>query len=294
MGQPRVGIVVLTYNGLRDTVECLESLRRLAYPSYEVLVVDNVSTDGTAAVLRKDFPEAAIISVPPPNRGFAPGMNAGLREALRRGYDYIFAINNDTTIDPACLAELVAVMERHPEAGCVSPTVYYDGDPGTMWQAGQREPFRRFWIDFSTRQRGQDSEYQVDIITGTALLLRPAALRSAGLFAEDYYMYYEDFDLCLRFKRCGYQVWCAPRARLWHKISATYGGSKNPVISFYKARNIILLLRRFYPWYLVTLLPFYGAMIAANFVRAAFVRRRLETFWALLRGFGYHFRHNHR
>src|SRR5271154_4715210 len=116
---PFIWIVVLNWNGLSDTLACLESLRHLNYANRRVLVVDNGSTDGSVAGLRR-APEVEVIEAGR-KLGYARGNNLGIRYALERGADFILVLNNDTTVDPMLLDELIAAAERNPGVGCFGP-----------------------------------------------------------------------------------------------------------------------------------------------------------------------------
>ena|ERR1700681_3309672 len=134
---PSVWIVVLNWNGLSDTLACLESLQRLHYPERRIVVVDNCSTDGSVDGLRRAAaPPTIDIIEAGTNLGYAGGNNLGIRYALDRGADFILVLNNDTTADPMLVNELVAAADRHPEAGCFGPWIFYMHDPERLWFAG--------------------------------------------------------------------------------------------------------------------------------------------------------------
>ena len=121
---PRVGIIILNWNGKADTVECLHSLRKIDYPNYQVIVVDNGSTDDSVQTFRDQFPEIIVLPQTE-NLGFAEGSNCGIEYALAAGCDYVLLLNNDTVVAPDFLTELIAVGEHYPEIGMLSPVMYY-------------------------------------------------------------------------------------------------------------------------------------------------------------------------
>ena len=102
MSAPKVGIVTVSYNGVADTVECLQSLRALTYPNYFTVLVDNASRDSSAEIVRAQFPDVTVI-VNPQNTGFTGGNQTGVRVAIQRGADFLFLLNPDTTVAPDLL-----------------------------------------------------------------------------------------------------------------------------------------------------------------------------------------------
>ncbi len=244
---PRVAIIVLTYNGVEDTLACLASLARLDYPRERlgVIVVDNGSADGTPARVRAAFPEATVIENGA-NLGFAAGNNVGLRHALAHGYDYALLLNNDTEAAPDFLRLLVAEAEADPRVGAAGPMIYYHADPTLIWSAGGRIDWRRGLSAMDgtgERDRGQyAAPRQVDFVTGCALLIRRAALERAGLLDERFFMYYEETEWSVRVARAGFRIVHVPAAKLWHKIPLDARFDKE-YLAYYMTRNRLLFLR---------------------------------------------------
>jgi len=220
---PHVYIVILNWNGKEDTLECLRSVQAVDYPRYQILVVDNASSDGSAEAIRAAFPGVALI-VNESNLGFAAGNNVGIEHALEEGADYIFLLNNDTTVDRMVLVELVKTCEADPTVGLASPKVYYYDLPNTIFYAGAR----RYWlplfpdpIGIGEEDRGQhDAVREVDYVWGQAMFIKRRVIEDIGLFDPGFFMYYEDCDYCLRAAEVGYKIIYVPLARIWHKIGA--------------------------------------------------------------------------
>ncbi len=243
---PRVAIIVLTYNGVEDTLACLASLERLDYPRehYCIVVVDNASQDGTPAAVREACSRAVVIENGA-NLGFAAGNNVGLRYALAQGFDYALLLNNDTEAAPNLLSALVAAAESDPRAGAVGPIIHYHAAPTRVWSAGG-------WIDWEqgiSRMEGEVEDQgqftatrEVDFVTGCAMLLRRAALERAGLLDERFFMYFEETEWCVRARRAGFRILFAPQAKLWHKIPLNARFDKE-YLAYYMTRNRLLFLR---------------------------------------------------
>ena len=241
--QPPASIIIPNWNGVHHLPTCLDSLRRQSYPDFEVIVVDNGSTDGSLELLARDYPEVKVVALPE-NRGFAGGVNAGIREA--RG-EIVAVFNNDAEADPCWLGELAGALARHPEAGMATPKVllfdrrevinttgdFYgvDGVPGNrgVWQ----------------RDEGQfnDEEY-VFGAAGVAAAYRRAMLDEVGLLDEGLISYCEDVDLAWRAQLAGWKCVYVPKAVVYHKLSATGGGK---IASYYCGRNFIYVMAKNYP-----------------------------------------------
>ena len=121
--QPCVYIVVLNWNGWRDTLECMRSLDSMEYRNWHAVIVDNGSTDDSAKRLREAYPTVPVIENGK-NLGFAAGNNVGIRIARKEGADYVFVLNNDVTVFPDTLSQLVGFAEKHPEAALMSPKIH--------------------------------------------------------------------------------------------------------------------------------------------------------------------------
>lgn len=233
----RVCIIVLNWNGWRDTLACIASLQQLDYPDATIQVVDNGSTDGSVARIREVFPSLDILENGA-NLGFGGGCNTGIQHALSHGAEFIWLINSDATVDPGALTALVRVADGNPELGCVG-SVAYEADDTTrvqFWGGGRVN----LWLGRSLHCIAAG---KIDFISGASLLLRRAALEQVGLFDERrFFMYWEDTDLGFRLRKAGWKLAVAQESRIWHKQSASLGlGS--PLLDEYATRSCIRFLR---------------------------------------------------
>ena len=228
---PRIAIVILNWNGLEDTIECLESLRTITYPNYEVLVVDNGSEGNDVEVLRGKYGSYVHIIENGSNLGFAGGTNVGIRHALKLGSDYVLALNNDITVDRQFLNELVDVAEKQEGIGAVGPKFYdyYNPTkvqvPSMYWSVG-------------------DKPKEMGAIVGIAFLVKREVFEKVGLLDETFYpAYCEDRDFFGRLKENGYMIMCVPSSVVYHKLGASTKG--DPDLRLYlMAKYRFLLLRR--------------------------------------------------
>lgn len=243
---PKVILIIVCYNGIVDTLECLESLSCLTYPAVETVVVDNASDDGTAQTVRERFPVVHVLETGD-NLGYAGGNNFGVRYALDTlGADYTFLLNNDTTVEPDLLEPMVAYSEAERDAGIVGPLMCYYDTPETVWASGGKMSGR---ADSVLLDHGRavadipDQPREQDFVVGCGMLVRRDVWNAIGFFDERFFLYYEDSDLCFRARRAGYQSVIIPRARLYHKVSRSTGTDSVQTL-YYMRRNALLFLQK--------------------------------------------------
>lgn len=290
---PRVHIILLNWNGWRDSLACLESLHALTYPNWTVTVVDNASTDDSVAYIRSRFPEMDLLESNR-NLGFAEGNNLGIRRALASGADYVWLLNNDTIVAPACLEPLIEAAEQQPAVGVVVPKIYYADPPRLIWYAGATyRPYFGQSIMSGFRELDDGTRYEaiteVPFVTGCALLAKRRVWEQVGLLDPDYFFGVEDLDFSLRAREAGWKCLLAPRSHIWHKVSASSGGSQSPLNAYFYARNRLLLMRRHGRWWhWPTFLAQFAASQLWHLGRAVWRRKSLkpaEAVWLAVSDF---------
>lgn len=238
---PLVYIVILNFNGYQDTVECLSSLKKLDYPNYRIILVDNASTDDSTNLLAGDFPDLTLIRNTA-NLGFAGGNNAGIKYAMEQGADYVFLLNNDTIIDSAAVIELVRAGEADTKSGILGSVIYYYTRPDRIW-------FASGWINWFTGRTGHyrqvldEKPYDTDFIAGCALMIKRNVIKDIGLLDEDFFLYFEDTDLCRRAVDKGHKLKVVPASLVWHKVSSSIG-IQSPLWQYYVSRNLLLFMSK--------------------------------------------------
>jgi GT2 family glycosyltransferase len=217
---PLVYIVVLNWNGWRDTLVCLRSLEALDYDNWRVVVVDNASTDDSIARIQENFPTVEPLSTDL-NLGFSGGNNVGIRFSLSHDAEYVWLLNNDTTVDPNALRAMVAKAVADPNIGAVGCAIYYASDPARLqvWGGGRVN----FWLGRSRGFLRPESDSKLEFLSGASLLLRRAAVESIGLLDEEFFFYWEDTDYSFRLRKAEWELAVAGDSKVWHKESASVG-----------------------------------------------------------------------
>lgn len=264
----QLAVVVLNWNGLDDTRALLPTLARCRTPAGwtpRVIVVDNGSSDGSAAALTREFPDVQILALDD-NRRFAGGNNAGLSAALAAGADAVMLLNNDTEADPGLYEKLILALEQDPAAGAAAPLIYFGAPSQRIWYAGGRcvpALAHSSHRGLRTLDRGQYRAVEATgYLTGCCLLATRAAWERVGPLDERYFIYAEDADWSLRARAAGFKLLFVPTARLWHKVS-TSTGAQSPWKIYQRSRaNLALFARRTRGLTRVTWLPFFLAQEA--------------------------------
>jgi len=260
---PKVFIIILNWNGWQDTMECLESLNNISYDNFEVLLIDNASKE-KITILDSRFPRLKITQIfNDLNLGYAGGNNQGIKMALERGADYVLLLNNDTIVESDFLTQLIAAAENNKEAGIFGSKIYfYDSrlarlaeapakratSDKLIWSAGGKitKNFTRGeLIGYCQNDEGQhDQIKEADYISGTCLLAKKEIVEKIGSISEDYFLYYEDADWCLRARWAGYRCLFVPKSIIYHKVSKSTGEFSFPYI-YYHSRNGLIFGSRF-------------------------------------------------
>lgn len=247
MPRPEVSIVIPNWNGLGLLRPCLASLQQQTFCDYEIIVVDNASTDGSLQMVASEFPEVRVLALGR-NLGFAGGSNAGIRQAVG---DIVVALNNDTEAEPTWLQNLVRALGRHPEAGSAASRLMVFSKPGIIHSAG--DLYGRDGIPNSRgvwQQYGAPYDREVFVFgpCGGAAAYRREMLDEIGLYDEAFFMYCEDVDLNWRAQLAGWKCVYVPEAVVHHHLSATGGGALS---SYFVGRNTLWVLARNVPWQLL-------------------------------------------
>lgn len=246
-----VAIILVNWNGYEFTRACLDSLRKLNFPDFKVILVDNASDNQEGKNLKKAFPEIDLLENDQ-NLGFAGGNNVGIRHALTLGYSHILLLNNDTEVEPDFLEEMVFKLRQNPKIAVVQPLILFLHNKKEIWSAGgkwnanlskavtlgDREPLADYRIGKSC----------LDWATGCCMLISREAILDCGLLNEQYFVYFEDVEWSLRFTQKGYQIALADKAVIYHEAGASSKkkneeGALSPKVFYFNVRNQFFLIR---------------------------------------------------
>ncbi|WP_300364509.1 glycosyltransferase family 2 protein [uncultured Subdoligranulum sp.] len=236
---PNVGIVISNYNGWQDTVQCLESLQKQTCRDFEIILLDDASTNDSVVQLQSRLPANTVFLPQESNVGFAAANNIGMRRALADGCDWVLLLNNDTTAAPDFLETLLA---QTPPGAASCPKMLFMDPPDEIWFAGGE-------LDRATgkvRHLGGHAKdgpafgqkKQVSFITFCCVLLPRAVIEQVGFLDETLFMYCEDVDYCIRMGDAGVPLWFVPDAKIWHKAGGSAGGMLSV---YYITRNTLYL-----------------------------------------------------
>jgi len=242
---PKISIILLNWNGKKDTLECLNSLKKVDYPNFQTIVVDNGSKDNSIAELRAAHPHLPILENGA-NLGFAGGNNPGIEWSLRHHAEWILLLNNDTTVDPLFLREFLNAAKEEPKAKILGAKILKYHQPNIIDHLGG------FWnrqkAEFESPDSGQaDHPYlnmkEVDYVCGAALFMHRSVPETIGLLEPNFFLFWEETDFCYRARKAGFGVWTAPLAKVWHKVSSSFTGGK-PQMHYFWWRSRLLWIER--------------------------------------------------
>lgn len=291
---PRVSVVIPNWNGARWLEPCLAALARQGWRDFEVVVVDNGSTDGSVALLerlRAERPQPPLrIVALERNIGFAAGMNAGIRATRAQ---LVAALNNDTIPAEGWLGALVEAIDRHPGAGSVASTMLSLEAPHVIDTVGDgyRWDGRAFKIGEGEPPGILPQEpFEVFGACAGAALYRRAMLDEVGLYDERYFAYMEDVDLAIRARIAGWSCWSVPGAVVLHAGAGSSGGGLSDFSVRLTTKNLYATILKSVPGALMPVMAVLsvatlgaGVLGGALTGRPAWVRPHLR---ALLSGFG--------
>ena len=255
--QKKLAIVIINWNSFDLTSDTLVSLSSTSYKNYDIIVVDNFSTDNSAAQLEKDFPSIILLRSDE-NKGFTGGNNLGFDYAINEGYEYVMMLNNDVAVEPDFLEPLVVKLDMDEKIGGVQPLIYFYHDRELIWNAGSRynDIFGiPYILGYYRKDKGQlqrKKQKSIDWITGCAFMIRTEVLKKVGVLKQDFFIYYEDVDLSFRIKEAGYALAYEASSVVYHKTGMSHKskeklkeGYLNPKVHYLNARNRLFVLKEY-------------------------------------------------
>jgi GT2 family glycosyltransferase len=240
-----VVFILLNWNQYKDTSETIDSIKRLSYSNYKIVVIDNGSKDGSDKKIKKKYKDLIFVKNQV-NQGFARGNNIGIKKALGLKPDYIFILNNDVTLEKNLLNKMVHLMEKDLSIGICGPQIFYYNEPNKLWFFGANVTWPlaeiNIWNFNKINPYPQKVVLKTDFICGAAMLCRTKILKEVGLFDENFFIYCEDVDLSYRCIKANWQLKVLSTARMWHKVSSSATAGKTS--HYLMGRNRLYLIRK--------------------------------------------------
>jgi len=254
----KVYVVILSYKENEDTLELLNSLRRINKDGFALntLIVDNFPQDPIRLDV-KDYEDLSLeIIYNNRNLGFAAGNNVGISHALQKGADFVIILNNDTLVDKNFASELVKIAEKDEKIGIVVPKIFFakgfefhkdrykEEDLGkVLWYAGGQIDWKNIIGNhrgLDEVDRGQfDEDVETQMATGCCFLVKKEIFEKVGLYDKRYFLYFEDADFSERAKRAGFKIFYNPKSIVWHK-NAQSAGVGSDLQTYFQTRNRLL------------------------------------------------------
>jgi GT2 family glycosyltransferase len=241
---PLVSVISVNYNQSAVTLEMLESFRKVTYPNYEIIIVDNGSPNDNPEIIRNNYPEVNLIKSAE-NLGFAGGNNLGIKAS--KG-DYVLLINNDTEVDPNFLQPLVKKFQTDKIIGAVSPKIYFHHTPKMLQFTGfskmNNYTIRNHGWGYGKMDNGQfDEDKETFFAHGAAMMVSREVMQKVGLMAEIFFLYYEEMDWAQRIRDAGYKIFYIHNSMIYHKESISTGKQSPLKIHYMNRARTIYTLR---------------------------------------------------
>ncbi|MBC8561237.1 glycosyltransferase family 2 protein [Jutongia huaianensis] len=244
----QIGIVICNYNKKNDALACIRSILESKFQDYDIYVVDNASTDGSAEAIRNAYGEQVTLLVNQENLGGSGGFNTGLRAAFQKGYPYLMCVDNDALLDENAVGNLLAFLQEHPETGIAAAKIYHREAPDYVQQFGQKIDFENFCTDvtyFNAYEDGSMPEYvYTDAVAACALMIRRSVIEKIGFMPEENFLYWDDTEWCYLCNRAGWKVASVGNAMALHAMGAKKE-LENTFPTYYAWRNWIRFFMRY-------------------------------------------------
>ncbi|MGD2169659.1 MAG: glycosyltransferase family 2 protein [Chlamydiota bacterium] len=234
---PQIFILILNWKNKEDTIKCVTSVKKINYPAFSTVLIDNGSEDGSVETFQELFPEITLLRNDK-NLGYAEGNNVGIKYAIGKGADFILILNNDALVDPNILHAFVEASKDNPDGGIFGAKVLNQNNEmyhfGGMWDARKCE--------FKTILCAQKYK-QVDYVCGCSFFIRRKVVETIGYFEPKFFLLWEESDYCFRAKQHFFLTYSVQDAIISHKISASFDGGK-PQMHYFWWRNRLFWISR--------------------------------------------------
>lgn len=282
-----VYIIILNWKNANDTLECIKSLFAMEYQHYKVVICDNCSPDNSYVTIKngilgsdyKFYNDVSLVELTKEtslsymaseknneiyiiqtgdNLGFSGGNNVGIKFSIRqKDCDYVWVLNNDTLVEKNALSMAIPFVERNQNIGICGSKIVYMNDPNIVQSIGG--VYNKFLMTTKNIGNGLNvndlidkaTYAEIDYVIGASMIFPSKVIRDVGLLCEDYFLYYEEIDICNRIKNAGYEIAVCPEFVIKHRVGASTEEGRSDIADFCSVRNRLLIANKFHPHSLV-------------------------------------------
>jgi GT2 family glycosyltransferase len=298
----KLAIILVNWNSYSLTDDTLQSLYKTSYKDYDIICVDNASTDDSLKQLRTNHANIILLTCDQ-NTGFTGGNNKGMQYAIQQGYTYTLLLNNDVAVESDFLESLVQALDENENLGAVQPLIYFHHDRTLIWNAGSRYNkwlgvtktigYNKKDAQHTYRNQNQGFASKIAWITGCAFMVKNEVLKKVGLLYEPFFIYYEDVDLSFRIKNAGYDLGYVSASVIYHIAGMSHKSSKktaegyiSPKVHYLNARNHIWLLKKYTNLLHAPTVILYQSIYYLSVTGYFIIRGRWKKIKALYKGIG--------
>lgn len=246
--EPKIAILLVAYNAHHDTVECIESLKKITYKNVEIILVDNASPEKPTAEQDAYFRENTTYIQSKVNTGFAGGNNLAANVAREKFKpEYLLLLNNDTVVNPNFLEPLVEVFQKNEKVGVATGKICYYSEMDKIWFAGGVYDSKHGKVSHLKCNQADDrlkEEKTVSFVTGCLMLIPSDIWFKTGGLDEDFFMYAEDLEICCKINQMGYKLCYTSESIIYHKVGTSVGRN-SPMQQYYNLRNNLQVVKQY-------------------------------------------------
>ncbi len=292
MSRDLISVVIVNWNGLHFLKDCLPLLYKSSYTKFEVVLVDNGSTDGSLEFIQKEYPKIIVVrnSV---NKGFAEANNQGYEKT--KG-EYVLLLNNDTKVTKNFMEPLINALKADKKLGAVQSKILSMDDPRLLDSVASFFTSTGMLYHYGYHQKDAKKysrRLQTYTAKGACMMLKREVIEKVGLFDPRFFAYFEESDLCHRIWLAGYTIEYIPESVINHKIGGTSNSMQNSFIQFHSFKNRInSYIKNLGILQLLLILPLH--LFICELIAIAFVfKGRADLFLAIHRAFAWNIEHFH-
>lgn len=236
---PLIYIILVNYKSYKDTIECMESLRRINYDNFKVVIIENGSNDNSYELIKKHCRDEVVIKSEK-NLGFAGGNNLGIEIAMSDCAEYVMLLNNDTIVESDFLIHLYETFNYDKNVGIVGCKINYYNNKNIINYGGGEIVWNKFTTVFFDTDKVDTNDKgvkEITFVSGCAMMISRSTIEKIGMLDHSYFMYYEDTDYCAKAMQAGFKLLYQPKSKIYHKISSSSGGDLSPFVLYWSTKN---------------------------------------------------------